>query len=276
MPLKSSTPKKKSMSKKKPADKKKPIRKSAAKSKKHSVKKPILISLLVLVVVLGAGLTYLLTNLNFMVKTAIEKYGSRATQTAVRVSRVKISLKEGSGSIYGLTVANPRGFETRHAFSLGEIGLKIDIQSLTKEVKVIDYIRVLAPEIYVEVNADNQNNLSEIQENLPTGGSGKPKPATEKKKGEEPRLTIRQIVFADGKVFAKIVPLNKEYELKMRSLEMRNLSGTPTEITKQIISRLTGRALDQVKQKGMDQATNKIKEEIKQKGVDKLKGLVGK
>ncbi|NQT26825.1 hypothetical protein HQ585_15825 [candidate division KSB1 bacterium] len=280
-PKKKAAPKTKAAKKKaapkKVAVKKKPVKKSTKKStkksKKRSIKKPILISLLVLVIVIGAGLTYLLTNLNFIVKTAIEKYGSEATQTSVRVSQVKISLKEGSGSIQGLTVGNPKGFETKHAFSLGETGIKIDINSLTKEVKVIDDIRVLAPEIFVEVNADNQNNLQEIQKNLPKAVTSKPKSKTEKKKGEEPRLTIRRILFAEGKIFAKIVPMNKEYELKMRSFEMRNLSGTPTEISKQIISRIASKTLAEVKRKGMGEAAKQVEEEVKKQGMDQLKGL---
>ena len=280
---KKSTPRKKVTSKtratkkkdapKKAAVKKKPVKKTARKSKKRGLKKPILISLLVLVIVLGAGITYLLTNLNFIVKMAIEKYGSEATQTTVRISKVDISLKEGSGSIHGLTVGNPNGFETRHAFSLCETGIKIDIQSLAKEVKVIDDIRVIAPEIFVEVNNDNKNNLQEIQKNLPKAGASKPKPQKEKQKGEEPRLNIRRILFAEGKIFAKITPMNKEYTLRMRSFEMRNLTGTPTEISKQIISRITSRALAEVKRKGLGEAGKKAEDEVKRQAKDKIRGL---
>lgn len=280
MPPKKSLPKKKrpSNKNKKAASKqkldvKKPVKASAGRSKKRSVKNPILISLLVLVVVLGAGLTLLLTNLNFIVKTAIEKYGSEATQTAVRVSGVKISLKGGSGSIHGLTIGNPKGFETKNAFSMGETGIKIDIQSLAKEVKVIDDIRVLAPEIFVEVNADNQNNLQEIQKNLPSGATSKPRPKKETTKGEEPKLTIRRILFANGKIFAKITPLKKDYEIRMPSFEMRNLSGTPAEISKQVVGTIVNRALAEVKRKGVSEATHRLKEEVKKKGKEKLKGL---
>lgn len=273
---KKSAPKKKAASKaapKKTGFKKASARRSSRKTKKHNVKKPVLISLLVCAVVIGAGLIFFLTNLNTVVKFAIEKYGSEATQTSVRVGSVKISLKEGSGSIRRLTVANPRGFKTKQAFSLGETGIKIDISSVTEEVKIIDDIRVIAPEIFVEINKDNQNNLQEIQKNLPSGGSGQTKARTENKKGEEPRLAIRRILFQEGKINARVAPLNKDYMLRMPSFEMRNLTGTPTEISEQIIGRITAKALAEVKRRGMDRASERIRKEAEKQGMEKLKGL---
>ena len=54
---------------------------------------------------------------------------SRALGTTVRVSDVKISLKEAKGSIAGLTVANPSGF-SGEAISFQDIVIGIDPASL--------------------------------------------------------------------------------------------------------------------------------------------------
>ncbi|MDH3311484.1 MAG: hypothetical protein OEM95_12535, partial [Gammaproteobacteria bacterium] len=75
------------------------------------MKKIILIFVLVLVAAIGAGLYYLFTNLDAIVKAAIEKAGSQTTQTAVRVDSVKIVLSEAAGTIKGLSIANPKGFD---------------------------------------------------------------------------------------------------------------------------------------------------------------------
>ena len=78
--------------------------------------KKILITILVIVVLIIAALVLLFSNINSLVAKAIEKNGSNVTQTSVSVSGVDISLREGRGTIKGLRIANPPGFDTRDAF----------------------------------------------------------------------------------------------------------------------------------------------------------------
>ncbi|HUJ17934.1 MAG TPA: hypothetical protein VL197_08065 [Nitrospirota bacterium] len=57
------------------------------------MKKKIIISVIPVLLLAVAGTAgYVLTNLNSIVRAAIEKYGSQATKTAVRVSSVKIRI----------------------------------------------------------------------------------------------------------------------------------------------------------------------------------------
>ena len=106
------------------------------------MKKIALGAVLVLLVTLGLVVYFLLSNLDGIVKAAIEKYGSEATQTVVSVNNVELGLKDGSGAIRGLSVGNPQGFKTKQAFSLGEISTQIDLKSLSEEVFVIEHIVV--------------------------------------------------------------------------------------------------------------------------------------
>ena len=124
------------------------------------MKKTLLIIIVLVILAVAGGIYYVLTNLDMLVKQAIEKYGSQATQTAVRVDSVKVRLTEGSAALGGLTVANPKNFSMPHAFVLGEISTRIDIKALTEEKIVIDEVRVLAPQVFYEVNADKQGNLN--------------------------------------------------------------------------------------------------------------------
>ena len=94
------------------------------------MKKVILGLALVIIFAIAGGVYYVLSNLDALVKEAIETHGSQATQTAVRVDKVKIDLSNGAGAITGLTIANPGGFAMPYAFSLGEIRAGIDLQSL--------------------------------------------------------------------------------------------------------------------------------------------------
>src|SRR6202000_495394 len=92
--------------------------------------KKIGIGLVVLLVIIAGVSWYLYSNLDSYVKAAIEKYASDATQTAVRVDSVKISLSTGEGTITGLTVANPDGYSSAKAVSIGTILMRLDIGSV--------------------------------------------------------------------------------------------------------------------------------------------------
>ena len=94
------------------------------------MKKTLLIVAGLIIAVIAGGVYYVLTNLDSLVKEAIEKYGSQATHTAVRVQGVNIQLKQASAAISGLTVANPKGFSSANAFSLGKIATSIDIKNV--------------------------------------------------------------------------------------------------------------------------------------------------
>lgn len=251
------------------------------------MKKIALGAFLVLLVTIGFGVYYLLSNLDGIVKAAIENYGSQATQTAVRVESVQIVLKDGSGSIRGLTVGNPQGFVAKQAFSLGEISTQINLKSLSEDVIVIEHIIVRAPEVFFELNKAGKNNLDELNRNLASSASeSSASSSSDKSSKSEPKLIIRKLLFVDGNIHASVVPLNKDYELKLPKIELKNLGGkngaTPTQIADQVLKVLTDRALDEVKKKGIDQYKVKLEGEInkrlgseKEKIADKLKGVLG-
>jgi hypothetical protein len=250
------------------------------------MKKIVLGAVLVLVISVGFGAYYLLSNLDGIVKTAIETYGSQATQTAVRVNSVQIVLKDGSGTIRGLVVGNPSGFAAQQAFSLGVISTQIDLKSLSEEVTVIEHITVRAPEVFFELNETGKNNLGELKENLSSGASGSSASSPpSQSRGAEPKLIIRKLLFVDGSIHASVVPLGKDYELQLPKIELNNLGGkngaTPTQIAEQVLKVLTDRALAEVKKKGIDQYKAQLEGEVNkrfeaetEKVSDKLKGLL--
>ena len=256
------------------------------------MKKVILGLVLVIIFAITGAVYYVLTNLDALVEAAIEKHGSEATQTAVRVDSVKIDLSNGAGAISGLTIANPKGFALPYAFSLGEIRTGIDLQSLKEEPYIIDEITILAPQVFVEINEGNKTNLNELKKNLTAASSSssssqkKDQPVSESS-AKEPRLIIRRVTFADGIIQAKVAALqNKEYQLKLPGLDMKDLGGskgaTGSELASEILKRLTDRASEVVQKDIIDAELNKLKdkaqadarkEEEKKKAEDKLKNL---
>ena len=235
--------------------------------------------ILIIVLAIAASVYYLLTNLDALIEAAIEKYGSEATQTSVLVDSVKTDLTSGAASITGLTVGNPAGYDLPNAFSLGEIRVGIDLQSLQEEPYIINEITVLAPQVFVEINKDNKTNLNDLKKNLTASLSGnaqaKKSQAPAAGSAKEPRLIIRRITFADGTIQARVAALKKkEHELKLPSFDMRNLGGrkgaTPSEIANEILKRLTDRASDIIKKDIVDAKLNQLKEKA-QKKIDEKK-----
>ena len=136
------------------------------------MKKKIIISIvLALILAIAGTAVYVFTNLNSIVKAAIEKYGSQATKTAVRVSSVKIKLSNGEGAVLGLTVANPSGFSFPSIITLDDISIRIEVKSVTSTPLVIDNILVSGPEVFYEMKEDGTANVDILKKNLTSGPS---------------------------------------------------------------------------------------------------------
>jgi len=119
--------------------------------------KRILVGVACAVMVLGAGLLWLSSNVDTLVKAAITDYGSKMTRSSVSVGAVKISASDGRGSISQLRIANPPGFKTPHAIQVAQVDLEIDIASLTQDIVVIRRLAVQAPDLIYEKGEKETN-----------------------------------------------------------------------------------------------------------------------
>lgn len=230
------------------------------------MKKVLWIAILFILVAIGGGVYYVLTHLDSLVKQAIEKYGSQATHTAVRVRGVNIKLKQATATISGLTVANPVGFDTPNVFSLGQIATRLDLKKTNQHNIVIDEIRIQSPEVFYEINAAKQGNLNLLKARL--GGQGKSatgKPTTTTTTAP-PTISIHSFVFAGAALHVLLVPLkNKQYNLHMPSFTLSDLHGTPQQISKQVLNQLIDHARDEIRRKGIDAELDKARARLKQK-----------
>lgn len=141
------------------------------------------IALLVILAVLGGALFWLHTNMDTLVKNAIEKYASQMTGTKVQVSSVEIRASQGTGIVRGLVVGNPSGFKTPYALKVGEIEIALDVSSIATPVVHINKISVSSPDLIYE-KANGTTNFDAIQKHIAEnvgssrgnsggGGSGK-------------------------------------------------------------------------------------------------------
>lgn len=223
----------------------------------------------VLAVIVAGAVGYLLTNLDAIIKSAIAKYGSQVTRTAVRASSVKIQLASGKGAIGGLTVANPPGFATPYAVRLGVISTRINAKTVTANPVVIDEIRIAAPQIVYEMNQAGMANIDVLKKNIQAATAAKPQKAPAKKKGneKETRFLIRRIVIEQGRIEVRIAALGgKPQSATLKRLELNNIGSgggaTPAQVAEQVLTPIVeevGRTVaERYLQKGIDSAVKRL------------------
>jgi hypothetical protein len=196
----------------------------------------IFIALAFVLAVAGTAVS-VLANLNAIVKAAIEKYGSEAAKTPVRVSSVKIKLRSGEGSVLGLTVANPSGFFSPSIIMLENISVRIAVNSVTSTPIVIDNILISGPEVFYEMKEDGTTNVDTLKKNLTTSGPSREEQPQKSPEGKEIKLRVMKLVFEKGKVHVRVAKLmDKPYTVELPRLELtdigRHNGATPAEIAR--------------------------------------------
>jgi hypothetical protein len=209
----------------------------------------------VLAVALASALVFIANNLDRIVRSAIEYYGSQATKTQVRVAKVSLDLAQGSGAIEGLTVASPPGFPSPHMLSLGSISVRIDPGTVIGNPVVIDDVRIISPQVVYEANDDRVSNVEILKKNLESSGTAAQKrpAAGGKKPGREKRLRIKKLVIEDARVAVRIAgPGRQPPTVTLKKVEISDIGGqagaTPEEAGKQIINALASEILKEVVQ----------------------------
>lgn len=238
--------------------------------------KKALIVLAVIVVVIAAGVYFLLSNLNSLVAGMIEKYGSEATQTSVTVSDVNISIRDSRGSIKGLTVANPEGFEAANAFEMDDITLAIDAQSLRGSPLVVEEIRILSPVVFAEFAGSGSSNINQLRKNVEEYTAER---AGEEETGkEEKRITIKKFIFEEGKieVDARALGAGKR-TVTLPEIRMNDIGGekgaTPGEIAAIILKSVAQKAASRV---ANSELKSVIEKKLSDEGAEKAKELINK
>lgn len=243
--------------------------------------KKVLIGIGVLLVLLVGGVAYIWSNLDEIVKSAIETFGSEATKTTVSVAEVKLKLEAGEASIAGLKVGNPAGFIDPNIFELGKISTKIDINSLDKNPIVIDEIIISAPAVYYEINKAGSSNADVLKKNLGSGSGSAESSQASSSGGEELKMIIRKLVVEGTSAKVRIAALGgAEQTLKLPRIEMTDVGkksggATAAEVAKTLSSRLLDNVKGAVAGAGLNKYIGKSADEFKKQAAEATKKLGG-
>ena len=236
-----------------------------------------LASIVVVILLICGGALWFLANgsVNTFVKEQMETVGTELTDQKVTVNTVDIKLLEGAGSILGVNIANPKNYTAPHAFSLGEVTLDINIESLTKEPIVIDAIVIKDPKAFVQFTKEGKANLKDILDainaNLPKDGAEKPQQG-DAPKAPLPKLSISKVVLAGTALTVDLSALgNKEHQATLPDIILTDIGGKEGLPADQLGGAVMKEALSAIWKETKKTQKAQLLEEGKNKLIDKAK-----
>lgn len=251
--------------------------------------KKLMIGILVLVLVIAGAGYFLFSNLDSIVKAAIEKYGTQATGTEVKVSSVGISTTTGEGTLSGLVISNPKDFKSSDAFELGSIKVSIDTRSLLGNGPIIiNSIDISALKVTFEVDNNGRSNLQVIQQNAqnyaaPANTSTGANPHSDNGSGKPDRkIIISDLYIHDGEIkISHALLKGRELTSPLPPIHLTNIGkdsdgASPAEVAKQVISKVTSVSLQDSAHALTNQLNGALTNATSGAGNvgDKLKGLL--
>jgi hypothetical protein len=184
-----------------------------------AVRVGILIVVLGLVAVVTAvAFRYGAGRLDSAVVSTVERYGSAVTGTDVDVDGVELALTAGRAHFTGLTIDNPRGYDTDYAVRIGTATVALDVGSLAGDVPVVKELELDGALINAE-QRDTASNLTDIQKHATAGSSEAPA-------AEPGRIVIERFRLRSARVLVTSELLSKPEELPLGDVVVSNIGSS--------------------------------------------------
>jgi hypothetical protein len=216
--------------------------------------------LLLYVVILFAGGTLIATSFSVdrFIKSKIEETGSEMTKTSVTVDKVSVSPFSGEGSIGGIRVRNPEGFESEYAAVIDRLDISLDLLSVFSDTIRVHEIKVEGPLLSV-IQKVPENNLRILLENMEQSLSEEP---------SESNMIIEQLIISDAK--ATVTPNvggEKSSSVSVDSVRFEGLGHDGGSATHQVVYQVADRVVSEVLKAALqgqvDELTNRAKNAIR-------------
>lgn len=243
----------------------------------------MLFTLVALLVAVAAFLLLSGNAINTLIKQNIEQVGTKVTQQSVTVKSVDMKLLEGAGTINGLVLANPESYKAPAAFSLNEVTLDINLESLATELIIIDRIIIDKPQAFVEFTqsggANMQDILDAIKQNTASNTVKKSSEETSADESSDPTIRVNQFILAGVALNVDLTALgNKNHQVTLTNINLENIGGSSGMPASQLGAELVKQALSSIYQQAKEAQINALKgqakEKLKEKAKDKVGGLL--
>lgn len=234
------------------------------------MKKGLLIVVGGIVLVVGVIIWQIFANLDGIVAGVIEDVGSKTLKTEVRVSGVSIDLKAGKAAIAGMTVANPPGYSSEKLFEMEGIEVDLDLASLSKDVLVLEAIRIANPKVNFEGDAKGGSNMQTLLDNMDSGSSE----STDSSGGEASKMIIGLFEFTGGHVKASTeLQPGEVKEFSLPAIKMKGIGQAEGGVTADVVAKqITGELVSAVIKEAAKSTVTKMIQDKSKGFFDKLKG----
>jgi hypothetical protein len=179
--------------------------------------------------------------LGSVVKAGVNRFGPRITQTKVELAGAQISPLSGIGTLTGLSVGNPKGWNAEKAFYLGTVRIALKPFSIFGDHIVVNEIFIDRPEFVYETKIV-ASNIGDLLKNIEaaTGGNQGAQPTD--KAGKPVKFEVKHFRMQNGTVTVGVGPT--ALKLPMPAIELNDLGTkeggiTPDQLTFTIMRSVT-------------------------------------
>jgi uncharacterized protein involved in outer membrane biogenesis len=214
----------------------------------------------ILVLVLGS-VTYVLFDIDALIKDTIESTASKAYKVPVTVTEATMSLKTGAGQIVGLKIQNPPGFTAPEAIQVPLIELSVDTSRIAGKAIALGRVVIDRPTIILEIK-DGRANLVRLKDSTRAWLARSENEDEEAASGQ--RLIIDEVVMQNGTLLFRADFLDgNETEVPLPDSRIKDIGTAPegvlpagviTEITQLLIT-ATERASRRIDLKALAEKT---------------------
>ncbi|MEX0695742.1 MAG: hypothetical protein WD075_14950 [Rhodospirillales bacterium] len=149
------------------------------------------------IIIVLASVTYVLFDIDTLIKDTVESTASRAFKVPVTVGEASMSLKSGDGQIVGLGIPNPPGFAAPEAIHIPLIEIHVDTGRIAARAIALHKVVIEGPRLVLELK-DGRINLMRLKESTQAwfnrARSGDPDAVS----GQQ--LLIDEVVMLNGKM----------------------------------------------------------------------------
>lgn len=210
--------------------------------------KKVLIGFGVVLILIIGGVVVLYSNLGDVIKEAIQRFGSEATQATVVVDSVDLDVTNGKTSLKGFVVGNPRDFKTDNAFELGDISVQVDTSSLDSDTIVIKSVDIMGPKVTYELG-ESGANVDAIKRNVDTYAkqfsSDDNASSSSQDTGPQKKIIIERLTITDGSVNVSAPFLDgKSLGTSLPTITLTDIGkdsggANPADVIKRVIDEMT-------------------------------------
>lgn len=196
-------------------------------------------AIIIVLVVLGfvALIAFGLSQADAIVKAAIERGGTYATQTTTTVDDVHLGITDGTFEMNGLTIANPAGFSSDHFFKLAGTNVKLDTASITSKVISVPSVSFDGIDVVLDKGKD-PSNYNTILNSLKRFENSDTKAAPENQGGK--KVTIDTLTLNNIDIRVANMPgvslLTGDVAINIPTIELKDIGKDKPMTTAEVVN----------------------------------------